>query len=253
MLRTSWEMDATFVAFKAGDNKTNHSHLDLGTFVLDALGQRFAVDLGSDDYNLPDYFGKQRWTYYRLRTEGHNTLVINPGEGPDQDPKAAAKIIKFDAKPERSFGVMDLSAGYAGATRVRRGIALEHTADGDRVIVQDEVAPKTPGDIWWFMHTPADIQVNESGRFAMLTLGKARLNLHLVYPENLKIKFEVMDAAPLPLSPHPPKQAANDKVKKLAIHLTTTKPTMILVEMAPIKEGQTALAHKPVPVPLEKW
>ena len=38
-------------------------HLDLGTFVLDALGQRWAGDLGPDDYDLPGYFGPERFTY----------------------------------------------------------------------------------------------------------------------------------------------------------------------------------------------
>ena len=43
-LRSEWESrDAVFVGFKAGDNKANHSHLDLGTFVLDALGKRWDV------------------------------------------------------------------------------------------------------------------------------------------------------------------------------------------------------------------
>ena len=37
--RSAWnDKDAIFVAFKGGDNRANHSHLDLGTFVLDALG-----------------------------------------------------------------------------------------------------------------------------------------------------------------------------------------------------------------------
>ena len=77
-MRSSWDdPNARFVGFKGGDNKVNHSHADLGTFVLDAMGYRWAMDLGPDDYNLPGYFGKERWNYYRLRTEGHNTLVVD--------------------------------------------------------------------------------------------------------------------------------------------------------------------------------
>ena len=69
-LRSEWENSkALYVGFKAGDNRANHSHLDLGSFVFDALGARWAMDLGSDDYNLPGYFGAQRFTYYRLRAE----------------------------------------------------------------------------------------------------------------------------------------------------------------------------------------
>jgi hypothetical protein len=79
VLRSDWDNpQALFVGFKAGDNKANHSHLDLGSFVFDAAGVRWAMDLGADDYNLPGYFGGKRWNYYRLRAEGQNTPVINP-------------------------------------------------------------------------------------------------------------------------------------------------------------------------------
>ena len=60
-MRSDWlDPSAMFVGIKAGTNRVNHSHLDLGTFVLDALGQRWAVDLGGDNYNLPGYFGNKR-------------------------------------------------------------------------------------------------------------------------------------------------------------------------------------------------
>jgi hypothetical protein len=254
MLRTAWEPEATFVAFKGGDNKTNHSHLDMGSFVLEALGQRFAVDLGGDDYNLPGYFGKERWDYYRLRTEGHNTLVINPKADPDQNRKAAARIVKFEAKPERTFGVMDLTDAYAAlATSVRRGIALIPGRERDMVQVQDEVTMKAPGEVWWFMHTPAEVKVSEGGHSAVLTLGKARLLAQLILPSSPDIKFEVMDAAPLASSPHPPKQAANDKVRKLALRVPVEDRTIIFVLFIPVKEGQDALAPRPRVVSLNNW
>src|SRR6185437_11163825 len=76
-LRSAWDdPSAGFVGFKGGENTASHAHADLGTFVYDADGVRWALDLGPDNYNLPDYFGKKRFTYYRLRTEGHNTLTI---------------------------------------------------------------------------------------------------------------------------------------------------------------------------------
>ena len=39
VMRSEWENpQALFVGFKAGDNKANHSHLDVGSFVFDAAG-----------------------------------------------------------------------------------------------------------------------------------------------------------------------------------------------------------------------
>ena len=59
-------------------------------------------DLGADDYNMPGYFSTgangPRWNYYRLRAEGHNIIVLNPGLQPDQNPLASAKITKFSTK-----------------------------------------------------------------------------------------------------------------------------------------------------------
>mgnify|MGYP000667710848 CR=1 FL=1 len=155
-LRGKWnDPDAVFVGLKGGDNRANHSHLDLGTFVLDAQGQRWAVDIGADDYNLPGYFGDKRWTYYRLRTEGHNTLVMN---GENQDPAAKAPIKAFESTRDHSFAVADLSAAYAKSARgVQRGIAM---LDRKHVLVQDEIEAETPVDVEWTMHTNAEAKID---------------------------------------------------------------------------------------------
>jgi hypothetical protein len=70
MLRGSWgDPDTTCLGIKAGANDAcEHGHYDLGNFVLDANGVRWAMDLGPDDY------GRSR--YYRTSTIGHNTIVI---------------------------------------------------------------------------------------------------------------------------------------------------------------------------------
>lgn len=84
-MRTSWtDESGMYVAIKAGklQGHQTHNDLDVGDFVLDALGTRWAGDLGSGDYLSLDYFsndtqGSDRWLYYRKRTEGQNTILIN--------------------------------------------------------------------------------------------------------------------------------------------------------------------------------
>ncbi len=68
MFRGAWDRpDAPCIAMKAGDNRANHSYLDIGGFVLEAGGERFAIDLGPDDYSLPGYSDpRTRFGYYRL-------------------------------------------------------------------------------------------------------------------------------------------------------------------------------------------
>ena len=234
-LRGAWNDEkATFIAFKAGDNKFNHSHLDIGAFTLDALGQRWARDLGSDNYNLRGYFGKQRFGYYRLRAEGHNTLVINPGKGPDQDPKASAKILRFESKPERAFAVADLTPAYApAASKVWRGVALLNRKE---VLIQDEIEANTPAEVYWFMHTGAKLELGADRRTATLRLGGAQFSARLLSPANAE--FSVMDAAPLPGSPHPEKQGENGDVRKLTVHLKDWTKGRIVVWFAPSTGGQ---------------
>lgn len=47
MMRTSWQdPNALFVGFKAGSASVNHAHMDVGSFVMDAQGERWAMDFG---------------------------------------------------------------------------------------------------------------------------------------------------------------------------------------------------------------
>src|SRR5205085_1200339 len=136
-LRSDWlTPDAIWIGIKGGDNHVNHSHLDLGSFVLDARGQRWALDFGRDDYNLPGYFGKERFTYYRLKTESHNTLLL---DGQNQDEMAKAPLSVRDG-----IVVVDLSAAYPGKiTRWVRSVELLHD---NSIRMRDDLAAPQPVD-----------------------------------------------------------------------------------------------------------
>ncbi len=104
LMRSSWDNpDALFVGFKAGYNQANHAHLDLGNFELDALGIRWVRDLGSDQYNLPNYWdggqGGARWDYWRLGTHSHNVITIAEK---NQDALATSKMIRFSSRKTQS-------------------------------------------------------------------------------------------------------------------------------------------------------
>ena len=227
-LRSDWDdPNASWIAFKGDTPRVNHGQADLGTFVLEMLGERWAVDLGADNYNLPGYFDSRtrRWHFYRNRAEGHNTLVINPDDGPDQALNGKAKVIHFEPKDATTVAFMDLTPAYAKhADSVHRAIAL---LDRTFPAVQDDIVLKKASDIRWFMHTPAKVSINSNGRQATLALGEKHIVAHLAAPE--KARFTVMDAAPLPSSPTVNGQKVNKGVRKLAIHLENVKSTSIFV------------------------
>ncbi len=238
--RSQWEdPNALWVGFKGGDNAANHSHLDLGDFVMDALGERWALDLGGDNYNLPGYFGKERWSYYRLRTEGQNTLLLN---GVNQGLKAKAPITAFLSRPDHAFAVADLSAAYApAATRVRRGIAL---VEGRRaVLIQDEVTADAPVEVVSAFHTRAEVTAD--GAMAHLTLNGKRLNARILEPEGAT--FAVESTKP------PAPQNPNDGVRKLVTRLPDkVKEARIAVLLSPVWPDGGDVKTMPIR-PLGEW
>lgn len=257
-LRSNWDDDkALFVGFKAGSNHVNHGHLDIGSFVLDALGLRWATDLGRDDYSLPGYFdtSAQRWTYYRMRAEGHNTIVLNSGWGPDQNTTASTKITRYKSDPSFSFAIADLTPAYSSPAnptvqQMLRGIGLSQ----NHFIVQDEITPAGAIDLWWFMHTGATASVGSDDRTATLSQGGysfKRLWCTVMSPS--EATFAVMDAKPLPSSPKPSGQASNAGVQKLAVHLRLTVPTTISVLMYPLQSDQEQPEQLPPITPLSQW
>ncbi|MCM8764963.1 MAG: heparinase II/III-family protein, partial [Candidatus Omnitrophica bacterium] len=230
-MRSDWEKpDAIFVGFKAGKNSFSHSHLDIGSFVMDALGHRWIMDLGPDNYNLPGYFGKERWNYYRLRAEGHNTLVINPGNYPDQDPLASTKVTAFVSKDEYSFAIADITDAYKNHARmVKRGILLDRK--NNAAIVQDEIKLKEKVNIWWFLHTQADVRTKHGNREIVLYQGNDELLCRIISPENAT--FSILEPEPLPGCPDPGGQSKNPGIKKIAININETAESVIKVALIP--------------------
>lgn len=255
-MRSSWaDPNALFVGFKGGVNGAPHGDLDSGSFVFDANGVRWAIDLGRDDYNLPGYWNMDedggRWTYYRKRTEGHNTLVIQPSEKPGQKVDAISEItVKEFNRPEGAIAISDLTEAYKEhAVSVQRGVALiDHRR---QFLVQDEVITKTPSELYWFMHTRANIEIVEDGKAAILTQDGKSLYVKILAP--IDGSFQVMDAKPLDVSPNPSGQIPNLGVQKLAIHLDNVRNTTISVWMVPLILGEDVPENKPEVKPLAVW
>ncbi len=171
--RSSWEdQDAMFFAVKGGDNKANHSHLDLGSFVMDALGIRWATDFGSDDYNLPNYFGKDRWTYYRLISTSHNIVIL---DGANQNPRAEAPLLDFTGKT----AYIDMTGAYPGLVSNWKRTVQQETRG---MLVRDEIEAVRPVDGVWGMATEADIELH--GANAILTKANRTLIAHIQSPAN---------------------------------------------------------------------
>lgn len=257
--RGKWEDPNTnFLGLKAGNNVVSHGHYDLGSFVFEALGQQWAIDLGKDDYNLPGYsnYNKERLDYYRLNPQGHNTLVINPkvdeSRDQQQDINAFSKIERYESKPLGGFAITNLTDAYdeKGVISANRGVML--TDNRTRATIQDEVQLDSPSTIYWFMHTEAEIQVSEDGKSAILSKGGEKLWVGL--DSNIAdAKFTVMEAKPLQGTPNPAKQNQNIGIRKLVVELNNVNQFRLTVNMIPVVGGLEYINTNIPSVNLSEW
>jgi hypothetical protein len=218
--RGAWDdAAATFLGVKGGDNKSSHAHLDLGTFVLDAGGVRWASDLGPDDSQPAN-----RNSSYRVKTESHNTLLV---DNESQDGRSEAKIGRLETLPDLSFVQIDLSHVHPRMKRWIRRVGLAHR---QAVIMEDSVHSEQPLDILWGMLTDADVSV--SGPTATL-----RKNGWVLAAEIRAPRHAVFDVAP---AKAPPSQTPiPPKYQRLVVRLLEKITEMDLtITLTPYREGQ---------------
>ncbi len=232
------DKQAAFAGLHGGGNSVNHGHLDAGQFIYDALGVRWFADLGGDDYNMPEYFGAKRWEYYRLRAEGHNTLVINPGGEADQVVASTSKIVDFQSNDDAAgYAIVDMTPAYAPqGISMKRGL-LFRRGDGGMTI-RDELTLEEPSEIYWFAHTMADIELGEDKKSAILS--EKGVSIYVGLDTDVSgAEFSVTPAEPLPSSPNYEGQGDNGKYSKLTIHANNVVGGHINVDVVPLGAAST--------------
>lgn len=216
-MRDSWENGKGFaIAMKGGSSTRVHSHMDLGSFILECEGVRWFTDFGKDRQTYQRHINKAgRWDFYRTRAEGHNTLVINPEFKGSQKrtEDGIAEFIKFESGKESAVAVLDVSKAYYNDALFKRTFTLTR---GKEFRIADEIKCKEPSELFLFYHTDAEIELTKNNRQAILNKDGKSMVVNLVKP--LGAQFEVLAAEPLPESPILPFQEKNEGIQKLSIH-----------------------------------
>ncbi len=193
LMRTSWtDTNAIYVATKGGSVSINHAHMDVGSFIMESNGVRWAMDFGSQNYESLEskgiqLFGRtqnaQRWTVFRLTNLVHNTLTI---DGQHQLVTGNAPIIESSKNPAFMYSITDLSEIYKGqVAKSKRGIGI---VNKQHVVISDEIETlNKETTIRWTMLTPADVTIINDHQ-ALLTKDGKTLTLNVEELPNLKMK-----------------------------------------------------------------
>jgi hypothetical protein len=194
--RSGWGKDATYVAIKGGTPGASHAHMDIGSFVIDAQGVRWAEDLGMQRYHSLESKGvdlwnkeqdSQRWDVFRLNNSSHNTLVV---DGKKQRVSGNAPIVSFSENSSRSHTVIDFTMVYKNQLKdAKRGVAL---LKDKSVLIQDEFKAASDGTVRWGMLTRAEVEV-VSDHVVLLKKDGKEMTLKILAPQNAM--FEIVDTA----------------------------------------------------------
>jgi hypothetical protein len=167
--RSSWtDPRASFIAIKGGTPNHSHGHMDAGSFIFEANGVRWALDLGTESYNkmraakldLWNYSQQSsRWSTFRVGPEGHNIVRFN---GAYQQIAGYATIEPL-TRADGSVGhQIDWSSLYAGEVTAAQRSVLLHP-DGS-LSVCDEWTGAHPGaTLSWQWLTKAEVTPTEDG------------------------------------------------------------------------------------------
>jgi heparinase II/III-like protein len=243
LMRTSWtDSSAIFVGMKGGSASVNHAHMDIGSFVMDADGVRWAMDFGAQDYESLEskgmqIFGRsqdaQRWTIFRYVNQAHNTLTIN-----DQHQQVAgyAPITKASSSRDLMNATTDLSEVYKGSlAAARRSIAI---VDRQWVVVRDEIqALDTTTTIRWTLLTPAKVTITGKNTAELTSEGK-KLLLRVDAPGDITMKTWPTDPPPNNYD------AANPGTTRTGFELTIPARSSVAFTVSLIPEKAAAVASK---------
>lgn len=193
LMRTSWtNPNAIYIAAKGGSASINHAHMDIGSFIMDADGERWAMDFGMQNYESLESKGvklwgraqnSERWDVFRLNNFTHNTLTI---DSQLQVVEGHASIINENKDPNFMQVTFDLSSIYKNQlASSTRGIAI---VNKNHVVVRDEIQTlNRETKVRWTMLTPADVEII-GPETALLKKGGKTLTLKVSGAKNITMK-----------------------------------------------------------------
>ena len=189
-MRSGWKTDReVYLGVKLGSPKVNHGHMDVGSFIFEADGIDWAVDLGMEKYDRLEQKGvdlwnmkqdAQRWDVFRYNNFAHNTLAFNEKL---QNVNGKAEIGETSDRADHMYVVSDLTPVYAGqAESVRRSFSLVGKRYG---VIEDEIVSKDRfTKMTWTLVTPAAVTV-VSDKTVMLEKAGKKLFVRVEGPEKI--------------------------------------------------------------------
>ena len=195
IVRTSWkEKEGCYLALKGSKAWMSHGHMDAGSFVFDALGERWASDLGGQSYYLLEQAGVSLWSYnqtgdrwkvFKYNNTAHNTLSIK-GEL-----HRVSGLVDFEetlTKGKELGAVMNMKPLYDD--RIKEALRKIVLVKKRELLIDDKVTTGSqPVTFEWVLCTPAQAKVIDASTWELIKNGK-KVKMVVNAPDGFKIRLK---------------------------------------------------------------
>ncbi len=205
-MRTDDRHGNAFLAFKGGTANWSHGHQDIGGFVYEHDGVRWACDLGREDYDkmraasldLWNYTqNSSRWTTFRAGPDAHNILRV---DGAHLITEGAVTQLNVESDRRNASAEMDITPLYS-AEKVRNVTRRMSMSSDGNIILEDTVLAADDDIVvtsQWL--TDASVAHESTG----LSLSKEGKIIHIVLSPDVKVEIvDVSAPAGIQNSPNP--------------------------------------------------
>ncbi|HPU84139.1 MAG TPA: heparinase II/III family protein [Candidatus Latescibacteria bacterium] len=186
VIRSGWADDDVIVGLKAGKTTANHSHLDMGSLVIncgrhclvaDAGHWPYAHSLGFFDLDFPE---GARWDFPGLATECHSTILMD-GQGQQYGEGRDAVIVACADGDDYAYATVDATRAYPNAARFVRYVLLIRPAT---IVVVDELASPSRCRFGWRAVVPeVPVRGSSTKEWSLTTSdGSSSLSMRCLLP-----------------------------------------------------------------------
>jgi hypothetical protein len=175
MFRTSWDQQSLFLGIKGGSPSESHGHMDVGSFVFDALGERWVEDPGVVDYNTLEQQGLDIWSYrqhsdrwkvWHFSNHAHSTLSFDSSL---QRVDGTGILTEIQHDSLRG-AIMDVASLYDSVASWKRGVAIWNDS---LVVVADEFRVTKDMEVTWKIITLAGVEIMDASCARLTRNGKS--------------------------------------------------------------------------------
>ena len=179
-------LEGVTVAMHSGRYYAGHQHPDQNSFVVNAYGEKLAIDGG-----YYDWYGSPHFKAYSMTTLAHNTLLVD-GEGQAACRKGAdGRIAAWFDSPGYGYTVGDAADPDIYGGKLKRCDRRILFIKPGFVVVHDLVAAaKAPVKLDWMLHAIVPIKANAAGKSFAIECERAALRGRFLAPAGVGMEVK---------------------------------------------------------------